>query len=64
MTSENTIAVDREKYEALLQRNQDLEDTLAAMAANNGIRVPHQVALKLMEGAAPIPAFDGIVSLL
>ncbi len=56
MTSEQTIVVDREKYAALLQRNEDLEDALAAMAADNGIRVPHEVALKLMEGAAPIPA--------
>ena len=35
MTRENTIAIDREKYEALLQRNQDLEDVLAAMATNS-----------------------------
>ena len=57
MASKQTVVVDREEYEALLRQNEDLEDALAALAADNGIRVPHQVALELMEGAAPIPAF-------
>ena len=34
-----------------------LKTSFAAIAADNGIRIPHQVALQLMEGAAPIPAF-------
>lgn len=57
MASGQTVAIDREEYKALLQRTEDLEDALAALAADNGVRVPHQVALELMEGAAPIPAF-------
>ena len=57
MTSENTILLDRKEYEALLQRTEDLEDALAAIAAENTVRVPHDVALELMKGQPPISAF-------
>ena len=40
-----------------MQLNEDLEDTLAAIEADDGVRVPHEVALAIMNGASPIQAF-------
>ena len=40
-----------------MQRNEDLEDTLAAMEADNGVTIPHKPAVAIMNGASPIQAF-------
>ena len=57
MTSEETIVLTRKEYNALLERNNELEDRLAALDADDGVRVPHEVALAIMEGKGPILAF-------
>ena len=57
MTSEETISVPRTEYEALRERNLELEDTLAALEADDGNRVPHEVALAIMRGESPVLAF-------
>ena len=39
------------------ERNSELEDRLAALDADDGVRVPHEVALAIMDGKRPILAF-------
>ena len=41
MTSEETITMNRKEYDALVERNSQLEDMLAAREANDGVLVPH-----------------------
>ena len=57
MTSKDTVILTRKEYDALMQRNEDLEDTLAAMEADNGVTIPHEPAVAIMNGASPIQAF-------
>ena len=57
MNKNETITLTREEYDALIERNEDLEDTLAAIEANNGVRIPHEPAVAIMNGASPIRAF-------
>ena len=57
MTSEETITMNRKEYDALVERNSQLEDMLAARDANDGVLVPHEVALAIMRGKGPILAF-------
>ena len=57
MTSEETITLTRKEYEALIERNSQLEDMLAAQDADGGVRGPHEVALDIMRGKSPILAF-------
>jgi lambda repressor-like predicted transcriptional regulator len=57
MTNAGTIALPREEYEALVARNEELEDRLAAIDADDGSRIPHGVALAIMRGANPVAAF-------
>ena len=57
MTSEETITLTRREYDALIERNDQLEDMLAAQAADDGVRVPHKVALEIMRGKGPVLAF-------
>ena len=46
-----------EEYEALVNRNVETEDRLAALDADDESRIPHDVALALMRGANPLAAF-------
>ena len=39
------------------ERNNELEDRLPALDADDGVRVPHKVALTIMDGKQPIHAF-------
>ena len=57
MTSEETITLSRVEYDALVERNSQLEDMLAARDADDGARVPHEVGLAIMRGKSPILAF-------
>lgn len=57
MTSEETITLTRREYDALIERNSQLEDMLAAQDADDGVRVPHEVALDIMRGKSPILTF-------
>ncbi len=57
MTSEETVTMTRTEYNALISRNDELEDRLAALEADDGTRVPHEVALAIIRGKSPILAF-------
>jgi len=57
VASEQTIILTRNEYEALLERNSELEDRLAALEADDGVRVPHEVALAIINGKRPIVTF-------
>ncbi len=57
MTSEETITLTREEYDAILERNSQLEYALAARPADDGVRIPHEVAIRIMRGEAPIRAY-------
>ena len=46
-----------EKHEALITRNVETIDRLAALDADDGSRIPHDVALAIMRGASPVAAF-------
>ncbi|MYA04645.1 MAG: helix-turn-helix transcriptional regulator [Caldilineaceae bacterium SB0664_bin_22] len=57
MASEQTIILTRNEYDALLERKSELEDRLAALEADDGVRVPHEVALAIINGKKPIVDF-------
>ena len=56
MTGEETITLTRREYEALIERNGQLDDLLAARDADEGARVPHELALQIMRGMDPVRA--------
>ena len=57
MTGEETITITRKEYDALMERTKQLEEKLAARDADDGVRVPREVALDIMRGTGPILAF-------
>ncbi len=57
MTNTETVTLTRAEYDALVTRNEDLEDRLAALQADDGIRIPHEVAVAIIRGASPLAAF-------
>ena len=57
MADTGTITLPRAEYDALLARNEELEDRLAALDADDGSRIPHDVALAIMRGENPVAAF-------
>ena len=57
MTSHETITVSRVEYEALVARNCELEEYVAALEADDGSRIPHPVALSIIRGDSPLAAF-------
>ncbi len=57
MTSEPTVHLSQSAYQALLARNEELEDRLAALEADDGSRIPHPVALAIIRGESPLVAF-------
>lgn len=57
MTSKETVTLTREEYETLVDRNTELEDALAAIDADDGVRVPHAVARAIINGKSPIVAY-------
>ncbi len=57
MTNKDTVTLTRKEYDALIERNMELEDTLAAIEADDGVRVPHGVALAIINGERPIRAY-------
>lgn len=46
-----------EEYGVLVTRNVETEDRLAALDADDGSRIPHDVALAIIRGANPVAAF-------
>ena len=57
MTKTETITLTREAYDALVTRTEELEDRVAALDADDGSRIPHEVALAIMRGESPFVAF-------
>ena len=57
MTSTQTVTLTREEYEALIDRNTELEDALAAVKADDGVRIPHAIALDIINGTSPVLAY-------
>ena len=57
MTDTDTVTLTRAQYEALLAEKETLEDQVAALDADDGSRIPHEVALAIMQGERPIVAF-------
>ena len=57
MADTGVITIPRAEYEALIARNEELEDRMAAFDADDGSRVPHGVALTIMRGGNPVAAF-------
>ena len=57
MVRDATVTLSQTAYDALIARNEDLEDRLAAMEADDGSRIPHAVALAIMRGDRPLAAF-------
>ena len=57
MPSAETVTLTRAEYDALVARNEELEDILAALQADDGSRVPHEIALAIMRGQSPMAAF-------
>ena len=57
MTSEDTVVLSRSEYESLVNRNTDLEDILAARNADDGSRIPHEIAVAIIRGENPVSAF-------
>ena len=57
MTDPDTVTLPRAEYDALVARNEELEDRLLAMEAEGGSLIPHEVALLVMRGMSPIAAF-------
>ena len=57
MTETDTVTLTRSEYQALIARTEELEDALAAREADDGSRIPHEVALAIMGGKRPVLAF-------
>jgi DNA-binding XRE family transcriptional regulator len=57
MTREETVTLTRAEYDALLNHNSELEGRLAALVAEDGSRVPHEVAVAIIRGTSSILAF-------
>lgn len=52
-----------EEHEALVVRSVQTEDRLAALDADDGSRIPHDVALAIMRGENPVAAFRSHASI-
>lgn len=57
MVRDATVTLSQTAYDALIARNEELEDRLAAIEADDGSRIPHAVALAIMRGDRPVAAF-------
>ncbi len=59
MSETETVTLSRADYDALIARQVELEDLLAAREADDGSRIPHEVFLKIMDGETPVAAWRG-----
>ena len=59
MARDATVTLTRTAYDALMARNEELEDRLDAIEADDGSRIPHAVALAIMRGQRTLAAHNG-----
>lgn len=57
MVRDATVTLSQTAYDALIARNEALEDRLAAIEADDGSRIPHEAALAIIRGERPLAAF-------
>ena len=57
MTSGETVTLTKREYDTLVERSSELEDRLAALEAADGLRIPHEMALAMINGEKQIVAF-------
>ena len=57
MAETDFVTLTRSEYDALIARTEELEDALAARMADDGSRIPHEVALAIMDGERPVVAY-------
>ena len=57
MSETETVTLSRADYDALIARQEELEDLLAAREADDGSCIPHEVFLKIMDGENPVAAW-------
>ena len=57
MTRPDTVTLTRAEYDALVSHNAELEERVAALEADDGSRVPHEVAVAIMRADSPLSAF-------
>ena len=57
MNETDSVTLTRREYDALIARTEELEDALAARMADDGSRIPHEVALAIMDGERPVVAY-------
>ncbi len=50
----STVTISKAEYEAMKQQIEDFEDVQAAMAAKTGCTLPHDFAVRVIEGEIPI----------
>ena len=57
MASEEAVTLTRKEYDALVEHNRELEGRLSALEADDGVLIPHEVALAIIDGERPVLAF-------
>ncbi|MBW7849540.1 MAG: helix-turn-helix transcriptional regulator [Rhodospirillales bacterium] len=54
MSTTDTVTIARAEYEAMRARLDDLDDILAGYAARTGHTLPHDFAMRVIEGEHPV----------
>ncbi|SEH49684.1 helix-turn-helix domain-containing protein [Magnetospirillum fulvum] len=54
MTNSDTVTIPRAEYEAMQTRIEDLDDILAGHAARTGVTLPHDFAMRIINGDHPV----------
>jgi mRNA interferase RelE/StbE len=50
----DTVTIPREEYDAMRSRLEDLDDIIAAHEAKTGVTLPHEFAMRIIEGEHPL----------
>lgn len=54
MTDTDTVTIPRAEYDAMRAQIEDLDDILAGHAARTGFTLPHDDAMRVIEGEHPV----------